>query len=178
MMGENLMIGSRVSFPLDTIFLTNFFPFSFQNMICKAVVRLTIAISLIASTANCIGEPPLEVVKQWNLVNFDFPYDWPVQDKDLYNGEQIVTTGFEIGDDRIFMALPRLFSGVPATIASVPRDAAGDSPVLKVNYPSNAPQKAIFTKKINFRRSQTGRTTLPVSSNTTAAISDWYRCTD
>jgi hypothetical protein len=102
-------------------------------MICKAVVSLTIVISLVASAANGIGEPPLEVVKQWNIVNFDFPYDWPVHDKELYNGEQIVTTGFEIGDDRVFLALPRLFSGVPATIASVSRDTAGDSPVLKVS---------------------------------------------
>lgn len=100
-------------------------------MICKAIVSLTILISIIATT-NCIGEPPLETVKQWNLVNFDFPYDWPVDNKDLYNAEQIVTTGFDVGDDRIFLAMPRLFSGVPATVSSVSRDTVGDSPVLKV----------------------------------------------
>lgn len=57
----------------------------------------------------------------------------PVNNKELYNAEQIVTTGFEIGVDRIFLATPRLFSGVPATISSVSRDAIGDSPVLNVS---------------------------------------------
>jgi hypothetical protein len=130
-MGGSLIIESRVSPPLNN-FSHPLSSFSFQNMICKAIVSLTI-ISLIISTAKCIGEPPLETVKQWSVVNFDFPYDWPVDDKTLYNGEQIVTTGFEIGDDRIFLAQPRLFSGVPATISSIPRDSAGDSPTLKVS---------------------------------------------
>jgi hypothetical protein len=76
----------------------------------------------------------LETIKQWNLFNFNFPWDWPSNDKDLFNPEQVVTTGFEIGKNRIFVATPRLFSGVPATISSVRRDAAGDSPVLEVIY--------------------------------------------
>lgn len=101
-------------------------------MIAQEFVRLTIVVSLIINT-NCIGEPPLETVKQWNLASFDFPYDWPQTDKTLNNPEQIVTTGFEVGSDRIFLATPRLFSGVPATISSVPRDSVGDSPVQKVS---------------------------------------------
>lgn len=135
-MGEDLIIESHVSFQLcNQLFLTFCFIYiSGTNMICKAITSLTILISLVINTANCIGEPPLETVKQWNLVNFDFPYDWPVNDKDLYNGAQIVTTGLEVGDDRIFLAQPRLFSGVPATISSVSRDTVGDSPVLKVNH--------------------------------------------
>lgn len=134
--GEDLIIESRVSFPLSSTFLTKlscFFSPSRTNMICRGIVSLTIVISLIINTANCIGEPPTETVKQWNLVNFDFPYDWPVNDKELYNAEQIVTTGFEIGNNRIFLATPRLFSGVPATISAVSRDSVGDSPVLKVD---------------------------------------------
>jgi hypothetical protein len=140
-------------------------------MICKAIVSLTI-ISLIISSAKCIGEPPLETVKQWSVVNFDFPYDWPVDDKTFYNGEQIVTTGFEIGDDRIFLAQPRLFSGVPATISSIPRDAAGDSPTLKVAQHKLQLSNAYPNIEMNFRLTQTGHITPPVSSNTTAAISD------
>lgn len=101
-------------------------------MILKELVRITILISLIIHS-NCVGEPPVETIKQWNLVTYDFPHDWPVNNKQFYNAEQIVTTGFEIGDDRIFIATPRLFSGVPATISSVSRDAIGDSPVLKVS---------------------------------------------
>jgi hypothetical protein len=97
----------------------------------KELVRVAVVLSLI-TYSSCVGEPPVETVKQWNLVTFDFPYDWPANDKDLFNPEQIVTTGLEIGSDRIFLATPRLFSGVPATISSVSRDSVGDSPVLKV----------------------------------------------
>lgn len=161
------------------LFLTTFFPFLFssRNMICKAFITLTIVISLIINTANCIGEPPMETIKQWTLSNYDFPYNWPVNDKTLYNAEQIVTTGFEIGDNRIFLATPRLFSGVPATISSVSRDAIGDSPVLKVCN-QNSFDKSSQYQKFNFRLIQIGLTTLRASNNTIAVISDWYQCTD
>jgi hypothetical protein len=98
----------------------------------KELARVTVLLSLIINS-SCVGEPPLETVKQWNLVTFDFPYDWPMSDKDLFNPEQIVTTGLEIDSRRIFLATPRLFSGVPATISTVSRDTVGDSPVLKVS---------------------------------------------
>lgn len=107
--------------------------FSFQKMLARELIRLTTLISLIIFT-NCLGGSPLEIVKQWDLLSYDFPPDWPVNDKTLYNPEQIVATGFEIGDDKIFIANPRLFSGVPATISSVSRDSVGDSPVLKVCF--------------------------------------------
>ncbi|CRK89988.1 CLUMA_CG003715, isoform A [Clunio marinus] len=102
-------------------------------MISKQLVKITILISFIINV-SCVGEPPVETIKQWNLISFDFPYEWPVHDKDLFNPEQIVVTGLEIGKNRVFLALPRLFSGVPATIASVSRDTIGDSPVLNA-YP-------------------------------------------
>lgn len=98
-------------------------------------IRKFIAITILSSlfiSANCVGVPPLETIKQWNLFSYDFPYDWPVNDRDLYNAEQVVATGLEIGTDRIFISTPRLFTGVPATISSVSRDTVGDSPVLKV----------------------------------------------
>lgn len=132
--GDELIIESRVTgFQLNSFLTITYLCFQQiqPNMILKELVRLTILLSLIISSI-CIGEPQVETIKQWNLVTYDFPYDWPVGDKDLYNGEQIVTTGFEIGNDRIFLATPRLFSGVPATISTVPRDIVGDSPVLKV----------------------------------------------
>lgn len=112
--------------------------FQFQVADCttctmwKELARVTVLLSLIINS-SCVGEPPLETVKQWNLVTFDFPYDWPMSDKDLFNPEQIVTTGLEIDSRRIFLATPRLFSGVPATISTVSRDTVGDSPVLKVS---------------------------------------------
>lgn len=97
-------------------------------MLWKTLTLLT----LLIVDSSCLGESPVETIKQWNLLNFNFPYDWPVNDKTLYNPENVVATGFEIGDNRIFIANPRLFSGVPATISSVSRDAVGDSPVLQV----------------------------------------------
>ena len=101
-------------------------------MISKELVTITVLISLI-SHSTCVVHHPVESVKEWNLANFDFPFDWPVTDKSLYDGERIVTTGFEIGDNRIFIANPRLFSGVPATISTLPRDGAVGGPqVLKV----------------------------------------------
>lgn len=110
-------------------------------MLARELIRLTTLISLIIFT-NCLGGSPLEIVKQWDLLSYDFPPDWPVNDKTLYNPEQIVATGFEIGDNKIFIANPRLFSGVPATISTVSRDTTGDSPVLKVCIQSR--------KKLNY----------------------------
>lgn len=81
--------------------------------------------------------PNLDTVKQWNLLTYDFPWNWPVNDKELNNPEQIVATGFEVSYNRIFIATPRLFSGVPATLSSIPRGSIGDSPVLQVNRKTN-----------------------------------------
>lgn len=147
------------------------------NMICKAITSLMILISVIIGTTNCIGESPTEAIKQWSLVNFDFPYDWPVNDKNLYNAEQIVTTGFEIGNNRIFLATPRLFSGIPATISSVSRDTVGDSPVLKVS------DKVFFAEswiriKILFRLFPIGLIMQRAWNNTIVVISAWYQSTD
>lgn len=103
-------------------------------MSSRTLIKLTTLISLIIVT-NCIEDiPPLEVVKQWNLLSYNFPHDWPVNDRTLFNPEQIVATGFEIGDDKIYIANPRLFSGVPATISSVSRHDTGDSPLLTVSF--------------------------------------------
>lgn len=99
----------------------------------KELIRITTLITLIIN-AYCVGEPPLEIIKQWNSMNFDFLPSLPSNDKNFYNPEQIVTTGFEIGRDRIFLATPRLFNGVPATLSTVSRDTAGDSPVVKVSF--------------------------------------------
>ena len=67
-------------------------------------------------------------------MNYDFLPSLPENDKNFYNPERIVTTGFEIGKNRIFLATPRLFAGVPATLSTVSRDGSGDSPVVKVSF--------------------------------------------
>ncbi|XP_053674353.1 protein yellow-like [Anopheles nili] len=77
----------------------------------------------------------VETIKQWNLLNYNFPWDYPVSNKDVFNPENVVATGIEVGYNRIFIATPRLFSGVPATLSSIPRGSHGDSPTLQA-YPS------------------------------------------
>lgn len=57
--------------------------------------------------------PPLEDVKQWNILTYNLPWDAPADNKDYYNPLSIVATGLAVDYDRIFIATPRLFSGVP-----------------------------------------------------------------
>lgn len=78
--------------------------------------------------------PKMETVKQWSFLSYNFPWDYPANDKEFYNPENIVATGIEVGYDRIFVATPRLFSGVPATLSAIPRGTHGDSPALQA-YP-------------------------------------------
>ncbi|XP_053660601.1 major royal jelly protein 1-like [Anopheles marshallii] len=85
--------------------------------------------------AQALHSSYMETVKQWNLLNYNFPWDYPVSNKDFYNAENIVATGIEVGYDRIFLATPRLFAGVPATLSTVARNSYGDSPLLEA-YPS------------------------------------------
>ena len=101
-------------------------------MINKILTAIIVTFCILQQ-GQAILEAPLETIKQWNLLNFNFPWDWPFSDKDLFNPEQIVTTGMEVGIDRIFMATPRLFSGVPATLSAMSRSSIGDSPILEVN---------------------------------------------
>lgn len=93
---------------------------------------LLIPILVICQRIN--ANPPLETVKQWNLLTYNFPYDWPSANSDFYNPENVVATGIDVGHQRIFISTPRLFSGVPATLSSISRNGFGDSPVLQA-YP-------------------------------------------
>lgn len=78
--------------------------------------------------------PPLEEQKQWNILTYNFPWDSPADNKDYYNPESVVATGIAVDYERIFIATPRLFSGIPATVSTVPRKVTGDSPILQA-YP-------------------------------------------
>ncbi|KAL1398919.1 hypothetical protein pipiens_008588 [Culex pipiens pipiens] len=89
----------------------------------------------------------LETVKQWSFLTYNFPWEFPANQKEFYNPENIVATGIEVGYDRIFIATPRLFSGVPATLSSIPRGSQGDSPVLQA-YPDWS-HHAAGTKQYN-----------------------------
>lgn len=79
--------------------------------------------------------PPLELRKQWNVLSFNLPWDFPATEKEFNDPEQVVATGIAVGYDRIFVATPRLFSGVAATISTIPRSDVGDSPLLEA-YPN------------------------------------------
>ncbi|CAG9857969.1 unnamed protein product [Phyllotreta striolata] len=85
-----------------------------------------IALALIAPTSQ------LEVVNQWKFLDFDLPFHYNYADIRL---ENTLFTGLEVTDDRIFLAMPRLRAGVPATLAVIPRNTRrGSSPVLRA-YP-------------------------------------------
>ncbi|KAF9424041.1 hypothetical protein HW555_000750 [Spodoptera exigua] len=75
----------------------------------------------------------LEIVNQWSFMQFDFPPDPVLLEK--FQPENTVPTGLEIGWDRIYLGIPRLRAGVPATLAWIPRSLPpGVSPVLQA-YP-------------------------------------------
>ncbi|XP_055526380.1 major royal jelly protein 1-like [Wyeomyia smithii] len=97
-------------------------------MYCK--MRCLLALVSVGMTLAELA-PRLETVKQWSLLSYNFPWDYPASNKDFYNPENVVATGIEVGYDRIFVATPRLFSGVPATLSSIPRGNQGDSPALQ-----------------------------------------------
>lgn len=78
----------------------------------------------------------LGTIKQWSTLSYDFPWDWPRQSREFFVPEQIVATGIEVFGDRIFLATPRLFSGVPATLSVLNKaDDALSSSVLQA-YPN------------------------------------------
>lgn len=99
----------------------------------STLLLMVIAVGTLNAEIRSSG-PPLEDVKQWNILTYNFPWDAPGDDKDYYNPETVVATGLAVGYERIFVATPRLFSGVPATISSISRKTVGDSPILQA-YP-------------------------------------------
>lgn len=78
--------------------------------------------------------PPMEDVKQWNVLSYNSPWNPPAGNKDYYIPENVVATGIAIDYDRIFIATPRLFSGVPATLSVISRKDHVASPTLQA-YP-------------------------------------------
>lgn len=78
--------------------------------------------------------PPMEDVKQWNVLSYNFAWNPSVNNKDYYIPENVVATGIAVDHDRLFVATPKLFSGVPATLSVIPRKDHIASPVLQA-YP-------------------------------------------
>lgn len=102
-------------------------------MISSLLVAMLLVAVSVCSDIRATG-PPLEDVKQWNLLEFNSPWNPPSGDKDYYIPENVVATGIAIDYERIFIATPRLFSGVPATLSVIPRKDHDASPVLQA-YP-------------------------------------------
>ncbi|EDW42314.1 major royal jelly protein 1 [Drosophila sechellia] len=74
--------------------------------------------------------PGLQVAKQWKLLRYNFEPQAPVSDPNFYNPQNVLITGLAVTDDRIFVATPKLFSGVPSTVSWVSKAQFGDSPTL------------------------------------------------
>ncbi|KAH8335631.1 hypothetical protein KR074_007384 [Drosophila pseudoananassae] len=74
--------------------------------------------------------PGLQVAKQWKLLRYNFEPQAPVSDPNFYNGQNVLITGLAVTEDRIFVATPKLFSGVSSTVSWVSKDQFGDSPIL------------------------------------------------
>ncbi|XP_063230614.1 protein yellow-like [Bacillus rossius redtenbacheri] len=92
------------------------------------------AASVLLLAAVCRAQ--LEVVSQWPFLQFDVPADFP---KGSYVPENNVFTGLEVGWGRVFLSLPRLRTGVAATVATISRSdlrgQLGSAPTLQA-YPS------------------------------------------
>ncbi|CAD6993526.1 major royal jelly protein 1 [Ceratitis capitata] len=76
----------------------------------------------------------LQTAKQWKLFTYNFLPHAPIHDLNFYNPSNVLATGIAVSHDRIFIATPKLFSGVSSTINVVSKAEFGDSPVLQA-YP-------------------------------------------
>ncbi|KAK0168150.1 hypothetical protein PV327_001978 [Microctonus hyperodae] len=91
----------------------------------------------LASSANWIGSSECEqlgTIAQWQLLDFALPYDPSYLNK--YRPENVVPTGIEAADHRIFIATPRLRAGVPATLSTIPRNLPSINNPRLEPYPS------------------------------------------
>lgn len=64
--------------------------------------------------------------------------------KFFFRLENTLFTGLEVTPDRIFLSMPRLREGVPATLATIPRGAPlGSNPILRAypNWAAHAPMR-------------------------------------
>ncbi|EDW24162.1 GL23985 [Drosophila persimilis] len=75
--------------------------------------------------------PGLQVAKQWKLLRYNFQPQAPVNDANFYSPQNVLITGVAVTDNRIFVATPKLFTGVPSTVSWVSKAEFGDSPTLQ-----------------------------------------------
>ncbi|CAH0384069.1 unnamed protein product [Bemisia tabaci] len=75
----------------------------------------------------------LNLVHEWNLVNYNTPRGYPGQEFFLAN--RTIITSTEVGFDRQFFAIPKIWSDNPATLVSIPKNSAEKGPIFEA-YPS------------------------------------------
>ncbi|XP_054725147.1 major royal jelly protein 1 [Anastrepha obliqua] len=86
-------------------------------------------------TVDALAESStLQTAKQWKLFTYNFLPHAPIHDLNFYNPSNVLATGIAVTYDRIFIATPKLFSGVSSTVNVVSKAEFGDSPALQA-YP-------------------------------------------
>ncbi|PNF23198.1 hypothetical protein B7P43_G02723 [Cryptotermes secundus] len=97
-----------------------------------SAIIILILTSLLADAVT--SRQNFETLYEWNLLSYDLPAD-------SYTPQNNLFTGLEVTSDRIFLALPNLRSGTPASLTWLPRpdqpvaSYVGKSPPLQP-YPS------------------------------------------
>ncbi|XP_071444044.1 dopaminechrome tautomerase-like [Hetaerina americana] len=76
------------------------------------------------------SQGPLQEVFQYNQLQYNVPLGAQF-DNGAYDPSRNVFTGLELTRDRIFLAVPRLYPGVPSTINFVPRVSSVPNPPLQ-----------------------------------------------
>jgi len=90
---------------------------------------LLAVVSLVFGIAS--SKQNFETIYEWTFVHYDLPASSYIPQNNLF-------TGLELSEDRIFLAVPNLRSGIPITLAWLPRPDhplpihVGKSPALQV----------------------------------------------
>ncbi|XP_071635267.1 yellow-h [Temnothorax longispinosus] len=82
--------------------------------------------------------PAMELVYAWSTIDFEFD-SIDARDNAIFEGDYIAENnlplGLEVWRDKVFITLPKWRTGIPATLATVPRHSKTRSPKLKP-YPN------------------------------------------
>jgi hypothetical protein len=94
-----------------------------------SVTLLLVLVSLLFGAAT--SKENIEILYEWTFLRYDLPAN-------SYTPQNNLFTGMELSENRIFLAIPNLRSGIPITLAWLPRPDGpvpaqiGRSPALQV----------------------------------------------
>ncbi|XP_068081133.1 dopaminechrome tautomerase-like [Anabrus simplex] len=110
--------------------------------LARAASRFLVVPSLLSTLTtprldpNNLPIPPnnqLNITHQWSQLDFNYPSN-DTRDSAIESGnfipENVIPFGIDVWEDRIFVTLPKLREGIPATLASVSRLSDSFSPML------------------------------------------------